>query len=243
MNPKPFRIIPCEEWHARPPKQRIALVGKPNKALFHHTAGHVPNLSAGETYGEACAYARVIQNIHMAKGGLGAPDGGIDSGHNFLVTRGGYILEGRHGSISAVQAGKMVASAHCPNENDQPGVEIEHNGSEKMTPIQRAAAVWLFAWICEHDHIDAKHIFGHKDFYATACPGVLYAQLPAFRNSVAAALKPRNAGYWLVTTTYKGGPHSGEPERARSIRAWANKAGDVHAKGMRDVRFHWVDAG
>jgi hypothetical protein len=89
-----------------------------------------------------------------------------------------------------VQKGKMVASAHCPNENDQPGVEIEHNGNEAMTPIQREAAVWLFAWICKCGVIPATHIYGHRDFYATSCPGVLYARLPQFRVDVAAALKP-----------------------------------------------------
>jgi hypothetical protein len=204
---KPFRVIPCAEWGARPPKSSIPRVGKPNKALFHHTAGHVPNLSAGETYAEACAYARAIQKMHMAPGGLGAPQGGIDSGHNLLITRGGFILEGRHGSVAAIDAGKMVASAHCPNQNDQPGTEIEHNGNEAMTPIQREAAIWAFAWICKSCIIPATHIYGHRDFYATSCPGVLYARLPQFRVDVSAALKtpaPISSSYEIHLTGETG---------------------------------------
>jgi hypothetical protein len=185
MNPKPFRIIPVAEWKARPPKSAIALVSKkPVRSIFHHSAGHVPNLSAGETYAEACAYARSIQNYHMDSNGW------VDSGHNFLVTRGGFILEGRHRSIEQVRKGQMVVSAHCPGQNEQPGIEIEHIDPEKMTLIQREAAVWLFAWIARSCAFPGKSIDGHRDHFATACPGSLYGQLPQFRIDVATALKP-----------------------------------------------------
>lgn len=185
MKPLPFRIIPCAEWGAQQPRHAIAWAGKPDKALFHHTAGHHPNLDAdsGESYLEAVAYAKAIQSYHFS-------EGWADTGQNFLVTRNGFIFEGRHGSLAAVRAGKMVVSAHCPGQNDQPGVEIEHNGTESMTPIQRQAAVWLFAWICRSAQIDPKRIKGHRDYFATSCPGVLYTGLQGFREDVATALKP-----------------------------------------------------
>src|SRR5205814_3302211 len=109
---------------------------------------------------------------------------------NFLVTRSGFIFEGRHRSFEQISNHKMVVSAHCPGQNEQPGVEIEHNGTEPMTPIQHDAAVWLFAWIHRSCTIAATHIYGHRDFYATACPGALYAGLPQFRLDVAKELKP-----------------------------------------------------
>jgi hypothetical protein len=186
MNPKPFRIIPCAEWGARPPKSPNQVVSqKPARIIFHHTAGHSVAGASGESYADAVAYVKSIQAFHM-----GSQRGWNDTGQNFTVTRNGYIFEGRHGSYANVSQGKMVVSAHCPGQNDQPGVEIEHNGNEAMTPIQREAAVWLFAWICRVCVIPATHIYGHKDYFATSCPGVLYARLPQVRIDVAKALKP-----------------------------------------------------
>jgi hypothetical protein len=187
MNPKPFRIIPCAEWGAKPAKAPSQVVSqKPARIIFHHTAGHAPELGdSGESYREAVAYVKSIQAFHM-----GSQRGWNDTGQNFTVTRNGYIFEGRHGSYANVSQGKMVVSAHCPGQNDQPGVEIEHNGNEAMTPIQREAAIWLFAWICRVCVIPATHIYGHKDYFTTGCPGVLYARLPQFRIDVAKALKP-----------------------------------------------------
>lgn len=212
--PLPFRVVSCSEWGAKPPKAAISYVDAPNKSIFHHTAGHVPNLSAGETYEEACAYARAIQHFHMAPGGLGAPKGGLDSGHNFLVTRGGYILEGRHGSLQAVRSGKMVASAHCPGQNDQPGVEHEHNGSEAMTPIQRSASVWLHAWIARCCQIEPASLCQpHRRYYSTSCPGSLAGGLPALRKEIAAELAPAPSAWW--------GPFIAPMSKADQKRAFA----------------------
>jgi hypothetical protein len=182
---KPFRVISCAEWGARPAKAAISMTGKPVRAIFHHTAGHAPELGdSGESYREAVAYAKAIQNFHMDSRGWN------DTGQNFLITRNGYVFEGRHGSLGACRSGKMVASAHCPGQNDQPGVEIEHNGNESMTPIQHEAAVWLFARLCQWGGFKPSQIKGHRDFYATSCPGFLYNSLPTFRKDVAATLKP-----------------------------------------------------
>jgi len=184
-SPLPFRIITCSEWGAREPKGAITRAGKPERTIFHHTAGHVPDLSPGQTYVEACAYARAIQNYHMNSNGWN------DSGHNFLVTRGGFILEGRHGSVASIKVGRMVVSAHCPGQNDQPGIEHEHLGTESMTPIEREASVWLHAWICKSCGIIPSNCAQpHKRYYNTSCPGNLAAILPGFRKDVAAALAP-----------------------------------------------------
>jgi len=191
--PLPFRIIPCDEWGAKAPSGVLGGALRPHQTIFHHTAGHVPNLGSGETYAEACAYARAIQKQHMGQDW-------VDSGHNFLITRGGYILEGRHRSIKMCQAGLMVVSAHCPGHNDQPGVEHEHNGSEKMTPIQRGASVWLHAKLCTWGGIKpAESCIPHKRYFATACPGALAAALPALRKDIAAAMAPidKDAEAWF----------------------------------------------
>jgi len=181
---KPFRVIPCAEWGARLPKAPISPAAKPVRIIFHHTAGHAINLDhkPTESYAEAVSYAQAIQRMHMDKNGWN------DTGQNFLVTRSGHIFEGRHGSLAAIQSGHMVVSAHCPGQNDQPGIEHEQIDPEPLTPIQHDASVWLHAWICSHTGIHPKEIHGHREYFATACPGTLYSFLPSFRNDVRAAL-------------------------------------------------------
>ena len=52
-------------------------------------------------------------------------------------------------SYPAVKKGRMVVSAHCPGQNTQPGIEHEHNGTERMTKAQFAASAQLIAWIAD----------------------------------------------------------------------------------------------
>jgi hypothetical protein len=183
-----LRIITTSEWGAVAPTERITQAGRPNKIIFHHTDSHHPELdhTPTETEAEGAALARAIQRDHMHRPPPKGPF--IDSGHNFLVTRAGHIFEGRHGSLAAIAAGRMIVSAHCLTQNTNPGIEHEHKGLEQMTPAQRKASVQLHAFICSKTGIAPSQIFGHKEFAATACPLVLEAGLPAFRNDVAAAL-------------------------------------------------------
>jgi hypothetical protein len=132
------------------------------------------------------AFAKAIQRDHMHRP---PPDGPfIDSGHNFLVTRSGHILEGRHGSVAAIMDGVMVQSAHCPSQNTQPGIEHEHKGSEGMTPEQREASLFLHEFICRHTGIEPGAIQGHREFFSTECPGVLGGGLAQLRQDLAARL-------------------------------------------------------
>jgi hypothetical protein len=175
-------IILTSEWGAVPATGTISRAGKPHEIIFHHTDGHHPELdqTAGDNRAEAIAFARAIQKDHMHRN---PPF--IDSGHNFLVTRSGHVLEGRHGSVSAVMDGVMVESAHCIGHNEQPGIEHEHKGGEAMAPAQRQASLLLHEFICRKTGIDPHSIHGHGEFNPTECPGVLKAGLPRFRQDLA----------------------------------------------------------
>jgi N-acetylmuramoyl-L-alanine amidase len=175
-----FRIIPTNEWGAAPPKQAITPAGTPHEIVFHHTAGHHQELDhkPTESLAEAKGYARSIQQSHFSRGF-------IDTGQNFLVTRSGHILEGRHGSLAAINSGHMVVSAHCVGHNKSPGIEHEHIGSEKMTKRQRQASVWLHAHICRKTGINPSEIHGHREFNPTECPSnVFFRGLAGFKNDV-----------------------------------------------------------
>jgi N-acetylmuramoyl-L-alanine amidase len=172
--PQKFEIVLASQWGAAAPKRPISRVGKPDKIIFHHTAGHAP----GSSLEDAKAFARSIQRHHMNGGGS------IDSGHNFLVTRAGHILEGRHGSLAAINAGVMVSSAHCPGENHNPGIEHEHLGKERMTAVQREASLFLHELICRKTGIKPSRIRGHKEFFPTACPAELEPDMVHIRKEL-----------------------------------------------------------
>lgn len=119
------------EWGARSPKAGTFPFRKtvPRYVIVHHTDNQNPphDPSQGTIEG-AIRFARNIQKFHMDKRGWS------DSGHNFLNTTGGFILEGRHGSLDAVKKGFCIQSAHAAqdrgklaNGNQSPGIENEGN--------------------------------------------------------------------------------------------------------------------
>jgi N-acetylmuramoyl-L-alanine amidase len=174
-----FDIVLASDWGAVAPHGSITRVGRPDKIIFHHTDGHAP----GPSLAQAKQYARSIQRDHMHR----SPPF-IDSGHNFLVTRAGQILEGRRGSLAAIKDGVMVSSAHCPGQNHNPGIEHEHRGGEAMTDAQRRASLFLHELICRRTGIRPSAVHGHKEFFPTACPAELEPELGRFRRELAQRL-------------------------------------------------------
>lgn len=176
-----IEIITCPQWKARHPKHTLQTVGMSNKIIIHHTAGHHREISnpSNESKEEAMRYARDIQAFHMAPGGLGAASGGSDSGHNFLVSRAGHILQGRWLTVSAIQARHMVASAHCPGQNNQIGIEHEHLGNEEFTDAQFQASARLIAWISyKYGLPKPLPLMPHRKYFPTSCPANLADDIP-----------------------------------------------------------------
>lgn len=170
-----INIITCPQWGARKPKEPITVVGKAHGFIFHHTAGHHPEISvpSNESREEAIRYAKDIQDYHMDHNGW------IDSGHNFLVCRNGLILQGRWLTVSAIEAGHMVVSAHCPGFNTWVGIEHEHIAGEKMSTAQRNSSARLHAWVAnQYGYSKIMRVDPHSAHYPTQCPDVLKAEIP-----------------------------------------------------------------
>ncbi|MGI5188806.1 N-acetylmuramoyl-L-alanine amidase [Promicromonospora sp. CA-289599] len=176
-------IASCGTWGAAAPRGTIEPVStNPNKILIHHTA------SANVTdYSQAAGYqiARDIQQWHF-------DNGWVDTGQHLTLSRGGYVMEGRRGSLARLQSGSgTVVGAHAPGQNSQ-AIGIENQGT--YTSATPPAQLWsrlveLCAYICDQYGIAPTQIYGHRDYTATACPGdVLYSMLPQLRSEVAAAL-------------------------------------------------------
>lgn len=171
-------------WNARPPRSPVSLVGRrPNKIIVHHT---VSTNTSDFSRAQAHAHAHWVQDLHMDKNGW------IDSGYHFLVSRGGWITEGRHRSLATLQGGSdFVLAAHTSGQNDQAiGIANEgayHDGAQPPQ-AQWDVLVVLCAYACRRYGITPSRIYGHKDFGTTLCPGVLHDKLPLLRSQVAASM-------------------------------------------------------
>lgn len=183
-------IVDCAGWGARPNSAIVPIWNRrPVKILVHHTA--TPNQKS-VSRDTAYALARGIQNYHMDVRGW------LDTGQHFTISRGGYVMEGRHRSLEIARAGRQqVEGAHCTGQNIV-SLGIENEGT--YTDATPPDALWnqlrvLCAWLCGQYGIAPTELYGHRDFKNTECPGDrLYAMLPQLRSEVAGLLGRRIEG-------------------------------------------------
>lgn len=175
-------ILSTSDWGAREPSSPVEVLdSKPVKIMVHHTA--TPNSDdTSQTHAEELA--RQIQDYHMDTNGW------IDTGQNFTNTRGGYLLEGRHKSLSVLKAGDQhVKGAHAGDQNSV-SLGIENEGTYTSASVPSAlwsSLVELCSYMVSQYGIEPGEIYGHRDFMATECPGdVLYGRLPELREAVGA---------------------------------------------------------
>ncbi|AZM51358.1 N-acetylmuramoyl-L-alanine amidase [Streptomyces sp. WAC 01529] len=195
--PRP-RIVPREAWlppkAPEPPPARYA--DRVDAVFVHHTDS--PNRYA-------CTDApRIIRALYAGQAGSRKWD---DIGYNFLVDRCGTVYEGRAGG-----AERPVVGAHTQGFNRRSTGVAAIGTFTAGTPVPKAmtdAIAGLAAWKLGLSGIDPRGaallvstnnlsrfptgtdallraVAGHKDGYATHCPGAaLTAELPAIRETAA----------------------------------------------------------
>ncbi|MFI0543712.1 peptidoglycan recognition protein [Streptomyces sp. WSLK1-3] len=171
------------------------------KAVFvHHTAG-----SNDYTCAESASIVRAVYAYHTAPAPNG--NGWNDLGYNFLVDKCGTIFEGRKGGVD-----QPVLGAHTYGWNrESTGIAVigEYTAAgasnAALTSVARIAAWKLGQYgVAPDSTVQLKagatqknlagtsftagesytfnRISGHRDGYATECPGTsLYGQLPTIR--------------------------------------------------------------
>jgi hypothetical protein len=182
---QPPRVYTRAEWAARPPNGTVRYLDRqPDHVVVHHTAGENTDdfsLAAG------FAHSRWIQDLHMDQNGW------IDSGQQLTISRGGYVMEGRHLSLRAIWERQHVSGAQTAGHNDHT-IGIENEGIYVSEPVPATlfeSLVGTVAWLCDVYQLDPfEAIVGHRDYVSTTvCPGdVLYARLPELRQRVADVL-------------------------------------------------------
>lgn len=154
-----MEIISRSTWGALPWTDQPATVSLDERTeYFTHYDGAAHITRTG------FAIPRAIDAEHHGNGWSGI-------GYAFVVSQAGEIFEGR---------GWDLQQAHCPGHNRSGfGVQIAIGGDQEPTKEALAASRWLYDEACRRTgRTLAKK--GHKDGYATDCPGdKLYAWVQA----------------------------------------------------------------
>ena len=154
-------------------------------------------------------------------------NGYIDIAYNWLIDPNGRIYEGRWARdypVGFVHTGELdlrnVMGAHALHYNtDTIGIGLMGDYSNVApTTAMIDALVTLMTWKCARWGLDPvgaapyvnslgarvpnlPNICGHRDTYATACPGAtVEAMLPSLRQRVRARLADGTTGYWIASS-------------------------------------------
>ncbi|WP_225847543.1 peptidoglycan-binding protein [Streptomyces sp. HPF1205] len=190
-----LRLVTREQWGARAwrePNGSIPYHG-PRAGVKIHYLG--TRYSFGD-HGTCAAYVRKIQDSHMGH------DGWSDIGYSFVVCEHGYVFEGRGLS------GRNSANGDVPlNEAHYAVCALlgsegsTHPTSDQLNGLRDAVEY------CRAEGPAGAEIKGHRDGYATDCPGpVLYAWVRAGAPRPAGPQNPRTGPVPSPAPT--GGGHS-----------------------------------
>lgn len=178
------RVYTRKEWGAAPPKHPPKILDRPpDHIIVHHTASpNVGDISRAHAF----ALSRQIQHFHMASRGWD------DIGEQLTISRGGQVMEGRAGTLGAIDRNCLVVGAQSLHHNKHTiGIENEGTYMKDAVPDRLwDSLVEVCVWLCAAHGLDpATAIVGHRDYNSTDCPGdVLYRRLPELRKRVARML-------------------------------------------------------
>ncbi|MER5730075.1 peptidoglycan recognition protein [Streptomyces sp. NPDC002138] len=189
-------VVSRGAWGAREQPGNEPVYGKEVKAVFvHHTAQ-----TNAYDCADSAALMRGLQTLHVRTNGW------KDLGYNFVVDKCGTVFEGRRGG-----ADRPVTGAHTLGFNtDTMGVAvIGEYSSQEPSDAAMSAVARLAAWKLGRYGYDPRgsvtltsgldngtfrtgqqarfeRISGHRDAFATECPGTaLYRRLPTIRSRAA----------------------------------------------------------
>lgn len=183
--PEP-EIDSTADWGANPDDGRLEMNNYPPTYLVvHHT--EYPN-SEDLSREQAHYHAKQVQDLHQIENGW------PDTGYQFMISRGGYITEGRHRSLEGLRDGGMfVHGSHAgsPANSESVAVSMEGNYHMDTQPPQAQwdALVELLAHACTQYGIASDSdgfIIGHRDAQDNRdCPGNnFYPRMDELRDAV-----------------------------------------------------------
>ena len=199
----PPRVFTTAEWGAAPARSDSFAEHAMEGIVIHNTEGsnRAPFGDPDREREAAFANAREIQQSHMV-----TDHHWLDTGQHFTISRGGVITEGRHGSLAAARAGRVVQAAHATGTRFNErwfGIEMagDNRVSLQVTDSQWASLIELCAWLTFWRDAGNQPIEGHLDVKrnpdgspGTDCPGKLEGKLDDLRVAVADRLAQLGRG-------------------------------------------------
>ena len=206
-------IVTRAQWGANESLRKPGRIYNPTvtKIIVHHTG--TPN--------SITDYPGLARSILSHEVNTGY----IDVAYNWLIDPLGRIYEGRWAQAypgvphTGESSGKNVQGAHALHFNVNTigiGLMGDYSGIGPSAAMVEALTT-LMTWKCARWGIDPlgattyfnsqgarvvglRNICGHRDTYATACPGAtVEAMLPGLRVQVASRIAIGATGYWIAT--------------------------------------------
>jgi len=160
--------ITRQQWGANPPIGAY-IPHNPYRFTQHHTAG-----ARVSTLQQGIAEMQFIQNFHQYGRGW------QDIGYHFCLDDSGRMYEG----VPPDYRGTHTGGANTGNVGISYMGNFDETG-QYPTPQALQSLVNIWSWLAFHYGVNPDSLFGHRDYNATACPGVnLYSELPDLRNGI-----------------------------------------------------------
>lgn len=154
-----------DAWGARAPTGTPTTIsGSPQFIVVHHAVtANTTDYSIAQAY----RHARQVQDIHQGQNW-------IDTGYNFVISRGGFITEGRHGSLDALYGGNsFIQGAHASGVNTV-SIGFCLEGNYEAASSVPGAQWWALGALVDYARSQygiSGQVYGHRDHGSTACPG------------------------------------------------------------------------
>ncbi|MFJ1706816.1 LysM peptidoglycan-binding domain-containing protein [Kitasatospora sp. NPDC088346] len=191
-----MKLVSRAEWGAAAPTGSYAGISSTRGVKIHYEGSPVPDTLLGD-HGRCAGHVRAIQASHMAN----ASEGWIDIAYSFVVCPHGSVFEGRGlgrkngaNGNSALNAGHYAVCAM-----------VGTSGITSPTDAMLDGLVDAIEY-CQASGGAGSEVRGHRDGYATDCPGDdLYgwiqrgAPRPADGGGGGAAPQPSGDGAGIYT--------------------------------------------
>jgi hypothetical protein len=209
------RIYTRSEWGAQAPSGGYRYYTADHLGV-HHSASTADGNA--DTWSECAAAVRGIQDLHMYTNGW------TDIGYNYVVCQTGHIFQGREDGDDSSD----VVGAHDSANTGSVGVDglgyFHQPYYQTPTNAMLDGYAELFAWIADRRGIDPSsasyyygyggtvdNVYGHRDVYATACPGDnLYTEIPTIISKTNAILNG-GGSVTLSSDWQRNGASGGRP--------------------------------
>ncbi|MEU0332240.1 peptidoglycan-binding protein [Streptomyces sp. NPDC006193] len=190
-----MKLVTRAQWGAQPSRYELVYIASTQGVKIHYEGAYVPKSLADPDAHSACAgHMRDIQAAHLAN----PTEDYSDIAYNAVVCPHGYVFEGRGVHRKTGANGNQTLNA----KDYAVCAMLGSSGLVQPTPAQLDGLVDAIEWM-RTDGAAGSEVLGHRDGYATQCPGEpLYAWVQA------GARRPDG-------TTPTGGGTSGGTEIAR----------------------------